>query len=90
MFDDTPLEDIVEAEGLDPDIVLPLYDLLAEAAAVGVRGKDDGDALMATVGYGRVSAIFDVLLLLGIPVPAESPAEIMAAAEMVLLGSEDA
>lgn len=89
---DTPLEDLtamMEAEGQDPDIVLPLYDLLAESAALGVQGKADGDAIMATIGYGRVSAIFDVLLALDIPVPADSPAEIMAAAEAVLLGTAD-
>lgn len=78
----------IEAEGYDPDVILPLYDLLAEAAAIGVTSKAQDDMVGATIMFGRVSGIFDTMLILGLPVPAASPADIMEIADAIL-GSED-
>lgn len=78
------IADAIEAEGYDSGLVLALYDLLAESAAEGVRSKLEGEMALAAILFGRVTAIFDVLAILGIPAPAADPNEIMVAAEAIL------
>lgn len=64
---------------IDPtDILLAL---MAESATIARDARRDDDHLLAAVAYGRVSAIFDIMLTFGMGVPGESPAAIIDMAE---------
>lgn len=78
----------IEADGQDPKVVVPLYDLIAESVVLGAKAKAAGDLPLATIAYGRVSGLFDALTVLGVPVPAESPAAAMRAGDLAVSDPE--